>query len=79
MARSLALLILVAAVGFIIIQVIRFFLSINSSSGQKRRDIEQLKLGTPAPFCEASERYGKITAPIANPIIESGSRTSTCE
>ena len=45
MARSLALLILVAAVGFIIIQVIRFFLSINSSSGQKRRDIEQLKLG----------------------------------
>jgi hypothetical protein len=44
MGRSLALLILVAAVGFIIIQVIRFFISINSSTGQKRRDVEQLKL-----------------------------------
>jgi hypothetical protein len=44
MGRSLALLILVAALGFIVIQLVRFFLSINSSTGQKRRDLEQLKL-----------------------------------
>ena len=45
MGRSIALLILVAALGFIIIQIVRFFFSINSSSGQKRRDIEKLKSG----------------------------------
>ncbi len=44
MGRSLALLILFASVGFIIVQVVKFFISINSSSGQKRRDVEQLKL-----------------------------------
>lgn len=45
MGRSLALLILFAAVGFIIYQVIKFFVSINSGTAQKRRDIEELKLG----------------------------------
>lgn len=44
MGRSLALIILVAALAFIIVQVVRFFLSINSSTAQKRRDIEELKL-----------------------------------
>lgn len=44
MGRSLALLILVAALGFIIFQLIQFFITVNSSSGQRRRDIEELKL-----------------------------------
>lgn len=44
MGRSLALLILAASLGFIIFQLIKFFISINSSSGQRRRDVELLKL-----------------------------------
>ncbi len=43
MGRSLALIILVAAIGFIIVQLLKFFASINSSSGQRRRDVEDLK------------------------------------
>ena len=44
MVRNLALIILVLSVGFIIFQLIKFFLSINNSSAQRRRDLEQLKL-----------------------------------
>jgi len=44
MGRFLALLILFAAVGFIAVQLFKFFISINSSKAQIRRDIEQLKL-----------------------------------
>jgi len=43
MGRSLALIILAVAVGFIIYQLVKFFVSINSSSGQRRRDVEDLK------------------------------------
>lgn len=44
MGRTLALFILIAALVFVIYQVVKFFFSINSSSAQKRRDIEELKL-----------------------------------
>lgn len=43
MGRSLALIILAAAIGFIIYQLVKFFISINNSSGQRRRDIENMK------------------------------------
>ena len=44
MGRTLVLLIFVLAIGFIIFHLVKFFFTINSSSGQKRRDVEQLKL-----------------------------------
>ncbi|MEM9547477.1 MAG: hypothetical protein AAGA77_15970 [Bacteroidota bacterium] len=44
MGRFLALTILVAAIGFIMIQLFKFFVSINSSRSQVRRDVEELKL-----------------------------------
>lgn len=44
MGRSLALIILALALGFIVVQLVKFFISINSSSGQRRRDVELLKL-----------------------------------
>jgi len=44
MGRFLALVILFGSIGFIIVQLVKFFISINSSSAQKRRDVEQLKL-----------------------------------
>lgn len=43
MGRSVALLILVVSIGFIIMQLVKFFITINSSSGQRRRDVESLK------------------------------------
>ena len=44
MGRSIALLVLVVSIAFIIMQLIKFFISINSTSGQRRRDVEDLKL-----------------------------------
>jgi len=43
MGRGLALIVLVAALGFIIFQLFKFFVSINNSSSQRRRELEQLK------------------------------------
>ena len=44
MIRLLSLFILALGLGFIVFQLVKFLLSINSSSAQRRKDIEQLKL-----------------------------------
>jgi len=44
MARFIALIILVLAIVFIIVQLFKFFVSINSTSGQRRRDVKDLKI-----------------------------------
>jgi|GEM_PF-5309539 len=43
MARWLMIGIFLAAIAFVIVQMINFFLSINSGSGQHRRDTAELK------------------------------------
>jgi len=43
MARILVLLILLAAVGFIVFQIVSFFFSINNTKSQKKRDLARLK------------------------------------
>ncbi|MDF1697452.1 MAG: hypothetical protein P1U56_16535 [Saprospiraceae bacterium] len=44
MGRSLSLIILAIGVAMILIQLYKFFVSINSSSSKRRKDVEELKL-----------------------------------